>query len=55
LDEEINQGTTKENLNTNVEEHHEAEVEGGAPPSTIVQGASSTKKINAIKGWTKEI
>ena len=24
------------------------------PPSTIVQGASSTKKISAIRGWTKE-
>ena len=24
------------------------------PPSTIVQGASSTKKINAIRGWTKQ-
>jgi len=24
------------------------------PPSTTVQGASSTKKISAIRGWTKE-
>jgi len=24
------------------------------PPSTIVQGASSTKNISAIRGWTKE-
>ena len=23
------------------------------PPSTIVQGTSSTKNISAIKGWTK--
>ena len=24
------------------------------PPSTTVQGATSTKKISAIRGWTKE-
>ena len=24
------------------------------PPSTTVQGASSTKKISAIRGWTKQ-
>ena len=42
-----------------VEDDHVAEVDVVAPsatepPSTTVQGATSTKNISAIRGWTKE-
>ena len=42
-----------------VDDEHVAEADVVAPsatkpPSTTVQGATSTKKISAIRGWTKE-
>lgn len=46
---ETNKTIVKGNLDRNLEEHNEIEIEVVSPPSTTIQGASSTKKINVIE------
>ena len=59
-DEERTDDVNVNNAPSNVvEDDHVAEADVAAPlatepPSTTVQGATSTKKISAIRGWTKE-
>ena len=57
-DKETNLIVAEDITTSNVEEHNVSGVNGVAPPSpypsTAVHGASSSKKISAIRGWTKD-
>ena len=57
-DDETNPIVAEDITTSNVEEHNVSGVNGVAPqsayPSTAVHGASSSKTISAIRGWTKD-